>query len=37
VPEGVTADPQCALQDASSPTTKYCALMCSTTARASRE
>jgi len=31
VPEGVTADPQCALQDASSPTTKYCALMCSTT------
>jgi hypothetical protein len=32
VPEGVTAAPQCALQDASDPSSKYCALMCSPTA-----
>jgi len=29
VPSGVTAAPQCALQDATDPTKKYCALMCS--------
>jgi len=28
LPTGVTAQPQCALQDASSPNDKYCALIC---------
>jgi C1A family cysteine protease len=31
VPTGVTAQPQCALQDASAPQNKYCALICSPT------
>jgi C1A family cysteine protease len=29
VPTGVTAEPQCALQDSASPLKKYCALICS--------
>ena len=29
IPAGVTAKPQCALQDASQPNNKYCALICS--------
>jgi len=29
IPTGVTAKPQCALQDASAPSKKYCALICS--------
>ena len=31
VPSGVTSAPQCALQDASDPNKKYCALICSPT------